>query len=135
MACPNRSAPSNFLGDTNSPGPLTNAIGLGVLLAITAGGGSLAVALFFLGRWRRKDKARKLGTRRPSAMVESNIYDAAREKARKKRMQKMKNDVEMGFRDTEEGDRWRDHYKEYRCEDFEEEQGLGIHFVDVDLSK
>ena len=63
------------------------------------------------------------------------MHDADRGKARKKRMQKMEDDVEMGFENTEEGDGGKSPYRGYSSAEIEGLKGLGVHFVDVDLSK
>ena len=63
------------------------------------------------------------------------MHDADRGKARKKRMQKMEDDVEMGFKDTGAGEGEMSPYRECWSEEFEGVKGLGVHFVDVNLSK
>lgn len=126
--------PSNLLRDTNSPGPLTNTIGLGVLLAIAAGGGSLAVALVMLRRWRRQTRARMLEMRRSYAAMGDDMHMVERGEARKKRIQSAKDDVEIGYQCSED-DEWEKGWGEHGSEDFAEERGLGIHFLDVDLRK
>ena len=94
---------------------------LGILTIITGGGG-LAAAMMLFRRWRQKT-----GT-----LTGDGGFDLERREAPKKRMQNVIGGWQKGVGSTAEGDMGADGCKGWRSEEVEGEDGLGIHFVDVE---
>ncbi|KAI4222356.1 MAG: hypothetical protein L6R36_006216 [Xanthoria steineri] len=99
----------------------TENLTLGILAIIISGSG-LAAAILLFRKWRQKT----------GNLTGDGVFALERREAPKERMRDVMGGWQKGVGSTCEGDRGGDPCEGWRSEEFEGEDGLGIHFVDVE---
>lgn len=97
------------------------------LLAIIIAGSGLASSISLFRKWRQKTRSGVAAASRGDG-----VFALERMQAPRSRMQNVMGGWQKGVGSTGEGDMSGDWYQGCRSEEFEGEDGLGIHFVDVE---